>query len=121
MEKNAEIISTQVERITKIISQVLDYSRKHGPTRRAVELQTVVATPWNSSARSPGGTASTSTWATRRRRPVPGDADEIQQVCMNLIMNAIQAMPNGGTLGITIDTSCAARRGSTCRRPRTTR
>jgi signal transduction histidine kinase len=31
---------------------------------------------------------------------VPGDPDQIQQVCLNLLMNAIQAMPEGGTLRI---------------------
>ena len=31
---------------------------------------------------------------------VPGDPDQIQQVCLNLIMNAIHAMPSGGTLRI---------------------
>ena len=31
---------------------------------------------------------------------VPGDPDQIQQVCLNLIMNAIHAMPDGGTLRI---------------------
>jgi signal transduction histidine kinase len=35
---------------------------------------------------------------------VPGDPDQIQQVCLNLITNAIHAMPNGGTLRITTDT-----------------
>ncbi len=31
---------------------------------------------------------------------VPGDPDQIQQVCLNLIMNAIHAMPDGGTLRV---------------------
>jgi len=34
---------------------------------------------------------------------VPGDPDQIQQVCLNLIMNAIHAMPNGGTLRVTTE------------------
>jgi signal transduction histidine kinase len=33
-------------------------------------------------------------------REVPGDPDQIQQVCLNLFMNAIHAMPSGGTLRI---------------------
>jgi signal transduction histidine kinase len=31
---------------------------------------------------------------------VPGDPDQIQQVCLNLVTNAIHAMPAGGTLRI---------------------
>jgi len=34
---------------------------------------------------------------------VPGDPDQIQQVCLNLLMNAIHAMPSGGTLRITAE------------------
>jgi signal transduction histidine kinase len=34
---------------------------------------------------------------------IPGDPDEIQQVCLNLIMNAVHAMPEGGRLSVVID------------------
>jgi K+-sensing histidine kinase KdpD len=32
-----------------------------------------------------------------------GDADQLQQVCLNLCMNAIQAMPDGGTLDLHLE------------------
>ena len=40
--KNVEIIQAQVARITKIINQVLDFSRKRGPTVTRVQLEAVV-------------------------------------------------------------------------------
>ena len=33
---------------------------------------------------------------------VPGDPDQIQQVCLNLLMNAIHAMPTGGHLRVAL-------------------
>ena len=36
-------------------------------------------------------------------QPIPGDRDEIQQVCLNLIMNAIQAMKEGGKLTVDLE------------------
>ena len=103
VQKNAEIISTQVDRITKIISQVLDYSRKSRPTsstldvRRAVR-ETLEFVEENLRQRH----IEVAVNCASELRPVPGDADEIQQVCMNLIMNAIQAMPKGGKLDVDI-------------------
>src|SRR3569623_557164 len=96
LTKNIEIIQTQVGRITKIIKQVLDFSRKRGPTVTRVDLARV------------GGEALDAVGETIRRQgiatelrsptalaPVPGDPDQIQQVCLNLLMNAIHAMPAG--------------------------
>jgi signal transduction histidine kinase len=36
-------------------------------------------------------------------RPISGDPDEIQQVCLNLVMNAIHAMRDGGSLTIDLE------------------
>jgi two-component system NtrC family sensor kinase len=102
--KNVEIIQTQVGRITKIINQVLDFSRKRGPTLTRVDLNRVV------------GEALDVVGETLRRQginpelramsalpEVPGDPDQIQLVCLNLLMNAIHAMPAGGRLRVAID------------------
>ena len=43
VQKNADIIGVQVERITKIIRQVLDFSRKSRPTLSQVDVRRVVA------------------------------------------------------------------------------
>jgi signal transduction histidine kinase len=105
--KNAGIISGEVERIAKIIRQVLDFSRRRGPTVTRVRLPAVVDEAIELLSET-----------TRRRniavdvaRPpvgagdipdVPGDPDQLQQVCLNLLMNAIHAMPGGGVLRVAI-------------------
>lgn len=33
---------------------------------------------------------------------VPGDPDQLQQVCLNLLMNAVHAMPHGGRLTVSL-------------------
>jgi signal transduction histidine kinase len=99
--KNAGIIGGEVDRIAKIIRQVLDFSRQRGPRVTRVRLPAVVAE------------AVAFLGETTRRQgivveiggadgvpDVPGDADQIQQVCLNLLMNAIFAMPTGGTLRV---------------------
>lgn len=103
-QKNAEIIGAQVDRITKIIRQVLDFSRKSRPTLTQVDVGRVV-----------GEALDFASEIIRRQRVavevnaapglpvIPGDPDEIQQVCLNLVGNAVHAMPDGGKLTVTVD------------------
>ena len=114
VQKNVEIIQEQVARITKIIRQVLDFSRKRGPTITSVDLARVVGEALDAvgetirrqgiatEVRAPAGLA-----------PVPGDPDQIQQVCLNLLMNAIHAMPAGagGRLRVTIESVTRRKEG----------
>ena len=102
--KNAGIIGDEVSRITKIIRQVLDFSRSRGPTLTRVRLGSVVGEALEfvrETIRRQGIVVSVDT--TPAPSEVPGDPDQIQQVCLNLITNAIHAMPNGGRLGISTE------------------
>jgi signal transduction histidine kinase len=112
--KNVEIIQTQVGRITKIIKQVLDFSRKRGPTVTRVDLARVVGEALDvvgETIRQQG--IATEVRAQAGLAPVPGDPDQIQQVCLNLLMNAIHAMPAGagGRLRVTIDSVTRRKEG----------
>jgi signal transduction histidine kinase len=99
--KNAGIITDEVARITKIIRQVLDFSRPRGPTLTHVRLGTVVAEALEFVRETVRRVGIKVELGTSPPPPeVPGDPDQIQQVCLNLITNAIHAMPSGGTLRI---------------------
>jgi signal transduction histidine kinase len=104
VQKNAEIISTQVDRITKIIRQVLDSSRKSRPTSSEVDvLKTVRETLEFVEESLKQRQIAVDVRCEPELRPIPGDPDEIQQVCLNLIMNAIHAMPEGGQIVINLE------------------
>jgi signal transduction histidine kinase len=100
VSKNAGIISGEVERITKIIRQVLDFSRKRGPTVTEVPLAAVVKEALEFLRQVTERQAIQLDVRATPELSVPGDPDQIQQVCLNLFMNAIHAMPDGGTLRI---------------------
>jgi signal transduction histidine kinase len=113
--KNAGIIATQTGRITKIIQQLLDFARRPASTRTRVDLQHVAKETLEflehqlnvsrveakvhpfaiDSTRTEGSAA---LLLPPDRPIVQGDADQLQQVCLNLCVNAIQAMPAGGAL-----------------------
>ena len=101
--RNAAIIQAQVLRITKIINQVLAFSRKRGPTLTKVSLGQVVAEALDFVAETlqRQGIAA-ELRAVPALAEVPGDPDQIQQVCLNLLMNAVHAMPAGGRLTVTL-------------------
>jgi signal transduction histidine kinase len=103
--KNARLIADEVTRIAKIIRQVLDFSRPRGPTLTRVRLRSVVDEALAFVAETARRLGITVDLGAGPPPPeVPGDPDQIQQVCLNLITNAIHAMPNGGTLRITTET-----------------
>jgi signal transduction histidine kinase len=104
VKKNAGIIAGEVERISKIIHQVLDFSRKRGPTVTRVHLGGVVAEALaflDETIRRQGIALDVRTMPAPPE--IPGDPDQIQQVCLNLLTNAIHAMPAGGTLRVTTE------------------
>lgn len=103
VQKNAEIISNQVDRITKIIRKALDFSRKSRPVMATVDLHKVVLNTLEFvDEKLKQHHIETKLNTDPDLQPIPGDPDGVQQVCLNLIMNAIQVMPNGGRLDVNI-------------------
>jgi signal transduction histidine kinase len=98
--KNAEIITAQAGRITRIIQKVLDFSRKRGPTLSRVHLGAIVAESLEFLSESIRRQGIEVVAKTMPSPDVPGDPDQLQQVCLNLLMNAVQAMPHGGRLTV---------------------
>jgi signal transduction histidine kinase len=112
--KNAEIIAEQTARITKIIQRLLDFTRRKVGVAESSEvaLDDVVQTTLDLMS----GQFSAHKIKTQHRRAVPvaraiGDADRLQQVFINLILNGVQAMPNGGGLELNTSTVMRARPG----------
>jgi signal transduction histidine kinase len=100
--KNAGIIAEQTARITRIIQRLLDFTRRKVgvPERATVHLDDLAASTLELLA----GQFASARVRTRFDRGGPpgvaGDADRLQQVLINLMLNAVQAMPDGGTLAI---------------------
>ncbi len=99
---NARIIAEQSERITHIVRQLLDFSRRRPPEPAPVDLVGVVErvflllTPLARNLRvrlelgdRPEGVVRAS-----------ADPVQIQQVCTNLVLNAVQAMASGGVVTV---------------------
>ncbi len=111
VEKNAKIIAEQTARITRIIQRLLDFTRRKvgasGP--QPVNLNEVTLTTMdfleNQFAQSK---VKTRLVRVEGIPPVMGDQDALQQILINLLLNAVQAMVDGGKLAV--ETSVETRR-----------
>jgi two-component system NtrC family sensor kinase len=95
-------IATQVERATATVHQLLDFTRKSqsGASRVAVRWLLESALKLVANELSLAGVEARLEVA-EDVPPIVGDVRSLQQVFLNLFLNAIQAMAGGGTLTIT--------------------
>jgi signal transduction histidine kinase len=93
-------------RVRKIIRNLLDFSRQRPSWMQPEDI----SVPLRETAAFVRGIAHASSVAIRETYP-PGpalvkmDQNEIKQVFINIVNNALQAMPQGGELGIRLDAS----------------
>jgi len=104
-QKGLDIIAEQTERITKIIQQLLGFVRKKKPEQIPLDISTVLGTTLDFLDHQIQKQRVKVTKSIRDDLPpVMGDADQLQQVFLNLILNAIQSMPEGGGLRLSAST-----------------
>ena len=98
----AHTISEQVGRISHIIQTLLNLARPRAPVRDSVELTSVLETSLSFLSEK---LRRTHVEIERHIAPVPsisGDPEKLQQLFLNLFLNAIDAMPDGGKLRVTV-------------------
>jgi len=101
--KTAEIMIQEVERLNRVISQLLEFARPLQVTPRSVSLSEIV----RHALKVVEGQARERQIVIRTNLPedldqVMIDPDKLKQVFLNLYLNAITAMENGGTLTVSL-------------------
>ena len=103
VKKGLQTIITQVERITRVMNQLLAFARRKPPERIPLALNEVVDSSVEMfQERLAKARVLVELDVDGRCPKVLADADQMSQVLINLIMNAIHAMPEGGTLRIAL-------------------
>ncbi len=94
-------METELTRSSRLIRNLLDFARQSPPRFWEVDINEVINRSFELASHS---AQLQHVQVTKELDPalpkISADFDQLQQVCTNLIMNAIQAMPEGGTLTI---------------------
>ncbi len=97
--RGLETIVMQVERITKIMNQLLSFARKRPSEQRSVDLVWVIGNVLDMlREKLDRYDIQVVKEFSSDLVPVLADSDHITQVLLNLLLNACQAMPKGGTI-----------------------
>ena len=99
MKEIYEEMLVQLSRMEKTVRDLLDFARPSPPSKRATELNDVVSRVASLISRQKD--AKPIEVEERLGRELPKamlDPDQIHQALLNIALNAVQAMPGGGTL-----------------------
>jgi two-component system, NtrC family, sensor kinase len=100
-QEEMEIITRQLSRVERIVANLLRFARRerkqYGRTDVNLVLEEILRQVGH---QIPMTGIVVATAFDRDGAVVEGDADQLQQVFTNLIINAVQAMPDGGTLTV---------------------
>ena len=100
-EKDLAVIESEIGRVNKIIKQFLDFARPRPPSLELMDVrrvldETLALVMYEMEAQ---GVSLEKEYASELP-PVPMDREQMKQVFLNLLLNAIQAMEQGGQLKV---------------------
>jgi len=98
LAENATEIHKSAERAATLTRQLLAYGRRTLLQPESLDLNQVLASMEAPIRHLVGGAVDVRIVPTPNLRPVKADAGQIEQVIVNLVMNAAAAMPHGGKL-----------------------
>ena len=107
--EGAKIIAAQADRVTKIVRQLLDFARRRAPKRAEAELLELSERA-SSLLSALAKKSNVSVVVDPASKPVHAKVDtaQIEQAVTNLVINAVHAMPKGGTVTVATRNTRAA-------------
>ena len=107
--RQAEILIEQTARITRIVDQLLSFGRRRPAVIAACDVAKPVTTVLellDGEARRRGVTLETQ--IDSAPHVIDADEDQLQQIVLNLVRNALAATPSGGRITVRVETAAGS-------------
>ena len=103
VKDNLTLISAQADRIRKLVDRVLKFARKSTLTLEPININTVIdlILPLVTYNKVPSAKIEIEKNFEKNMPEIRGDLQQLQEVFLNILINAYQSMPNGGVIKIT--------------------
>lgn len=99
--KAAEVMTAEVERLNRVISELLEMARPADIKLRKTDIKTLIESSLRLvSQEAESASVTIETDVAPDMPTITADPDRLAQTLINLYVNAIQAMPEGGTLSV---------------------
>jgi two-component system sensor histidine kinase HydH len=96
-----DVITEEVDRLNRVVSQFLDYARPYLPDLQPRSINAVIEKALTVVEANSISSRIDIQWELHPHLPpVPMDQEQIHRVILNIVINAIEAMPEGGTLTV---------------------
>jgi signal transduction histidine kinase len=103
----AEILVREVDRLNRVLENFLRFARQAPPEQGLFDLNGVVREVLDLTRRQAERSNVAVTVRTAELPLLGGDGGQLRQALLNLVLNALQAMPGGGQLTVTTGRSAA--------------
>ncbi|MEW5797506.1 MAG: response regulator [Bacteroidota bacterium] len=100
---STQVILQATRRGAMLVRQLLTFARKNEVVVETVHIEDIVIEVTKLLKETIAKTITIKVHQERQYPPIAGDSTQIQQILLNLCVNARDAMPNGGTLTITTE------------------
>jgi signal transduction histidine kinase len=100
--EGAGVVIEQAERMTRIIRQLLDFARPRPPAKARVDVRAIARSTLDVLEPLAAKRGVTLGLAEAAPATASVDADQLQQVLANLVVNGVHAMKRGGALTISV-------------------
>ncbi len=102
VNESLNLINIQADRIRKLVEGILKFSRKTTPAFEAIDINETIASvlPLVRYNNLPTLKIEIENKFEKSMPPINGDSQQLQEVFLNLLINAYQSMPNGGRIRI---------------------